>query len=96
MEKKNKNRKKQFEGVVVSNSMQGTVRVRVDTLQSHPVYRKVVNRKKVFFAHTNKELNVGDKVVIRESRPYSKNVKWIVVLPSFLILFLLYIPFIHS
>jgi ribosomal protein S17 len=29
MEKKNKNRKKQFEGVVVSNSMQGTVRVRV-------------------------------------------------------------------
>ena len=79
MEKKNKNRKKQFEGVVVSNSMQGTVSVRVDTLQSHPVYRKVVNRKKVFFAHTNKELNVGDKVVIRESRPYSKNVKWIVV-----------------
>jgi small subunit ribosomal protein S17 len=59
--------------------MQGTVRIRVDTLQSHPVYRKVVNRKKVFFAHTNKELNVGDKVVIRESRPYSKNVKWVVV-----------------
>ncbi len=79
MEKKNKNRKKQFEGVVVSNSMQGTVRIRVDTLQSHPVYRKVINRKKVFFAHTDKELNVGDKVVIRESRPYSKNVKWIVV-----------------
>ena len=79
MEKKNKNRKKQFEGVVVSNSMQGTVRVRVDTLQSHPVYRKVVNRKKVFFVHTDKELNIGDKVVIRESRPYSKNVKWVVV-----------------
>ena len=59
--------------------MQGTVRVRVDTLQSHPVYRKVINRKKVFFAHTDKELNVGDKVVIRESRPYSKNVKWVVV-----------------
>ena len=77
MEKKNK--KKQFEGVVVSNSMQSTVKVRVDTLQSHTVYRKVVNRKKVFLVHTNKELNVGDKVVIRESRPYSKNVKWIVV-----------------
>ena len=79
MEKKNKNKKKQFKGVVVSNSMQSTVRVRVDTLQSHPVYRKVVNRRKVFFAHTDKELNVGDKVVIRESRPYSKNVKWVVV-----------------
>ena len=59
--------------------MQNTVRVRVDTLQAHSVYRKVVNRRKVFFAHTNKELNIGDKVVIRESRPYSKNTKWVVV-----------------
>ena len=78
MEKK-KNIKRQLKGEVISNSMQNTVRVRVDTLQSHPVYKKVVNRRKIFFAHTNKELNVGDQVVIRESRPYSKNIKWIVV-----------------
>ena len=78
MEKKN-NRKRQLKGEVISSSMQNTVRVRVDTLQSHPVYKKVVNRRKIFFAHTNKELNVGDQVVIRESRPYSKNIKWIVV-----------------
>lgn len=75
----NKGQKKELEGVVVSNSMTNTVRVRVDTAQAHPVYRKVVNRKKVFFAHTTQEINVGDTVVIRESKPYSKNVRWIVI-----------------
>lgn len=73
------NKKKELEGVVVSSSMQNTVRVRVDTVHAHPVYRKVVNKRKIFFAHTNEELNVGDKVLIKESRPYSKNVRWIVI-----------------
>jgi len=75
----NKGQKRELKGVVVSNSMLNTVRVRVDTAHAHPVYRKVVNRKKIFFAHTLKELSVGEKVVIRESKPYSKNVKWIVI-----------------
>ncbi len=75
----NKGNKRELEGVVVSNSMEKTVRVRVDTVHSHPVYRKVVNKKKIFFAHTNEEMNVGDKVTIRESKPYSKNVRWIVI-----------------
>jgi small subunit ribosomal protein S17 len=74
-----KGNKKEFKGVVVSNKMQGTVRVQIDTPQTHPVYKKVVNRKQVFFAHTDKELNIGDEVTIRESKPYSKNVKWIVI-----------------
>ena len=70
---------KEFTGVVVSNKMQDTVRVRVDTPSRHPVYKKVVNKKKIFFAHTDKELNEGDEVRIRESRPYSKNVRWVVI-----------------
>ncbi len=70
---------KEFKGVVVSNKMQDTVRVRVDTPVRHPVYKKVVNKKKIFFAHTEKELNEGDEVRIRESRPYSKNVRWVVI-----------------
>ena len=74
-----KGKKRELEGVVVSSSMQSTVRVRVDTVHAHPVYRKVVNKKKIFFAHTNEELSVGDKVVIRESKPYSKNVRWVVI-----------------
>lgn len=78
-EEKNIGRKREIEAVVTSNSMQKTVKVRVDTLESHPVYKKRIKRKKVYFAHTEDELNVGDKVVIRESRPISKNVKWVVV-----------------
>lgn len=75
----NRGKKRELIGVVVSNSMMNTVRVRVDTVQAHPVYKKVVNKKKIFFAHTKDELNVGDRVTIRESKPFSKNVRWVVV-----------------
>lgn len=76
---KNKGRKREIEAVVTSNSMQKTVKVRVDTVEAHPVYKKRVKRRKVYFAHTEEDLNIGDRVVIRESRPISKNVKWVVV-----------------
>jgi len=72
-------KRREIEGVVVSNSMEKTVKVRVDTVESHPIYEKRVKRKKVYFAHTEEELEIGDKVVIRESKPYSKNVRWIVL-----------------
>lgn len=75
-------KKRELVGVVESNGMQSTVRVRVDSTQSHPVYKKVVKKKKIFFAHTENALNIGDKVTIRESRPYSKNVKWVVVIEA--------------
>ncbi|MBP5204147.1 mitochondrial small ribosomal subunit protein uS17m [bacterium] len=78
-EEKKTNKKREINGVVISNSMSKVVRVQVDTLESHPVYKKIVRRKKVFFARTEKDLNIGDKVTIRESRPLSKNVRWIVV-----------------
>lgn len=68
-----------IEGVVVSNKMQGTVKVRVETTTSHPVYKKIIHYRKFFFAHTDKELNEGDKVKIKESRPYSKKVRWVVI-----------------
>jgi small subunit ribosomal protein S17 len=76
---KGEKNKKEFKGVVVSNKMQGTVKVQVDTPVRHPVYKKVVNKRKVFFAHTEKDLEEGTEVTIRESKPYSKNVKWVVV-----------------
>jgi small subunit ribosomal protein S17 len=71
--------KREIKGTVTGNKMQGTVKVRVDTLQAHPVYKKTIKRKKIFFAHTDQELEVGDVVTIRESRPYSKKVRWIVI-----------------
>jgi small subunit ribosomal protein S17 len=72
-------KKREIKGVVIGNKMQKTVKVRVDTVEAHPVYKKVVKRKKVYFAHTDMELNVNDVVTIRESRPYSKKVRWLVI-----------------
>lgn len=74
-----KTSKKEFRGVVVSNKMQGTVKVEVNTPERHPVYKKVVNKRKNFLAHTDKDIEEGTEVTIRESRPYSKKVKWVVV-----------------
>jgi small subunit ribosomal protein S17 len=81
MEEKNKKtgKKREITGTVTGNKMQGTVKVRVDTLQAHPVYKKTIKKKKIFFARTNQELEVGDIVTIRESRPYSKKVRWVVI-----------------
>lgn len=78
-EEKRIDQKRMIEAVVTGNSMQGTVKVRVDTLESHPVYKKRIKSKKVYFAHTEDELGIGDKVRIRESRPFSKRVRWVVV-----------------
>lgn len=76
---KNKGEKREIKGTVVGNKMQSTVKVRVNTLQAHPVYKKVVKKKKIYFAHTDQELEVGDIVTIRESKPFSKKVRWLVV-----------------
>jgi len=74
-----KGKKREIEGVVTGNKMQNTVKVRVDSIGAHPVYKKIVKSKKVFFAHTEEKLELGDKVTIRESRPYSKKVRWLVI-----------------
>jgi small subunit ribosomal protein S17 len=79
MEDKNKGKKREIKGTVVGDKMQSTVKVRVDTLQAHPVYKKTIKKKKIFFAHTDEELELGDIVTIRESRPYSKKVRWLVI-----------------
>ncbi len=81
MKDKNNNtgKKREITGTVVGNKMQKTVKVRVDTLQAHPVYKKTIKRKKIFFAHTDQDLEIGDTVTIRESKPYSKKVRWLVI-----------------
>lgn len=71
--------KKTIEGVVKSTKMMGTVKVSVERPVSHPKYMKRLVRERVFLAHTDMELNEGDKVVIMQVRPYSKNVKYVVV-----------------
>ena len=73
-------RRKRKKGVVVSTKMKDTVVVNVERKIQHPRYKKVVGLKKKYYAHTvNKELAVGDTVVIEETRPISKLKAWRVV-----------------
>jgi small subunit ribosomal protein S17 len=65
-------------GVVVSNKMQKTVVVAVENLVKHKMYQKYIKRTSKFLAHAENALNVGDRVVIEESRPLSKRKRWAV------------------
>jgi small subunit ribosomal protein S17 len=66
-------------GVVVSNKMQKTVVVAVENLTKHGMYQKYVKQTSKFLAHNESaEINVGDRVVIEESRPLSKRKRWAV------------------
>lgn len=64
-------------GVVVSNKMQKTVVVAVENVVRHGMYQKYVKRTSKFLAHAEQtDLNVGDRVVIEETRPLSKRKRW--------------------
>lgn len=77
MNKENKQtKKKQLEGIVLSNKMQGTVKVRVEKPVKHPQYSKTVTYRKTYFASYKEQLEIGDRVVIEETRPVAKNVSW--------------------
>ena len=67
------------EGTVVSNKMDKTVVVLVERTILHPRYKKVMQRGKKYYAHHEKNnLNIGEKVRIKETRPISKMKRWIV------------------
>ena len=64
-------------GIVVSNKMNKTVVVRVDNLVKHRVYMKFIKRKVTFKAHDeSNSCGIGDKVLIVETRPLSKDKRW--------------------
>jgi small subunit ribosomal protein S17 len=69
--------KKTIEGFVVSDKMDKTVVVEGSRLVKHPVYKKLVKRKARYKAHDEKnQCKIGDKVLIVETRPLSKNKRW--------------------
>ncbi len=79
MEEKAKLRKTRV-GIVVSNKMDKTVVVAVDRLIHHPQYRKFIRRRNKFKAHDEgNACGVGDRVLIEESRPISKDKRWNVI-----------------
>lgn len=71
--------KKQLTGIVISNKMQKTLVVRVESVKKHPRYKKRFRAHKKYKAHADQDYLVGDKVVIEECRPLSKDKKWKVI-----------------
>lgn len=66
-------------GRVVSDKMDKTVVVSVDSVRRHPLYHKRITRSKKFVAHDeNNACKPGDLVRIEETRPMSKRKRWIV------------------
>jgi len=64
-------------GRVVSDKMDKTIVVAVETKVRHPLYGKTMSRTTKFKAHDeNNEANVNDKVIIMETRPLSRDKRW--------------------
>ena len=72
-----RNLRKERVGIVVSDKMDKTIVVAVSERVKHPLYKKIVNRTKKFKAHDeNNTCGIGDKVLIQETRPLSKDKCW--------------------
>ena len=64
-------------GVVVSDKMDKTVVVSIKTRVRHPLYGKIMNKTSKLKAHDeNNTCRIGDKVLVMETRPLSKDKRW--------------------
>ncbi len=69
-----RNTRRELTGVVVSDKMDKTITVVVETYKKHSLYGKRIKHSTKFTAHDeNNEAKIGDKVTIMETRPLSKN-----------------------
>jgi small subunit ribosomal protein S17 len=76
-EERAKGRKNAKTGLVVSTKMAKTIVVEVSRRVPHPAYKKIVKKRKKFYAHDEQQTaQVGDVVKIEESRPLSRLKRW--------------------
>ncbi|RKY37390.1 MAG: 30S ribosomal protein S17 [Candidatus Omnitrophota bacterium] len=76
-EGKNRGKRKELIGVVVSDKMDKTIVVRVERLVTHPLYKKTIKKSKKYKVHDEEnKAKTGDKVKIMETRPLSKEKRW--------------------
>ena len=67
-------------GIVVSNKMQKTIVVKVESRYSHPIYSKTMVKTKKYLAHDESgQCNIGDQVLVQETRPLTKRKRWTLV-----------------
>ena len=72
------NNRRRMTGIVTSNKMTKTVVVEISRKFRHPLYRKVVHTSKRVKAHDEIGCQIGDEVQIVESRPLSRDKRWVV------------------
>jgi small subunit ribosomal protein S17 len=70
---------KQLTGTVIHTKLAKTAKVQVQRRWLHPFYHKTLSRKKNYLVHTQIALKPGDRVIIQECRPLSKNKRWQVI-----------------
>ena len=69
--------RKTREGLVVSDKMDKTIVVEIKTRVRHPLYGKIMNRTTKIKAHDeNNDCGIGDKVMVMETRPISREKRW--------------------
>ena len=72
--------RRRLTGKVVSNKMEKSATVQVERLVKHPRYHKYMKRHKNYMVHDEgNQVNLGDVVVIEESRPISRRKRWVIV-----------------
>jgi small subunit ribosomal protein S17 len=72
------NKRRRMKGFVTSDKMMKTVVVEVSRTFRHPLYKKVVHKKKRVYAHDELGSKIGDQVRIVESQPISRRKRWVV------------------
>jgi len=72
------NNRRRITGVVTSNKMQKTVVVEITRNFRHPLYQKVIHNSNTVKAHDELGCQIGDEVQIVETRPLSKEKRWVV------------------
>ncbi len=74
---KTRGTRRQVTGTILSNKMDKTVVVVAERLVKHPLYKKYIRRQHKFVAHDkDNACQIGDKVLITETRPLSKTKRW--------------------
>ena len=79
--------KKKLKGTIISNKMLKTLVVRVEKIKEHPKYKRKFKTHKNYKAHYESladepigdKFNIGDKVIIEETKPISKDKAWKVI-----------------
>ena len=64
-------------GIVVSDRMEKTVVIKVESRYPHPIYSKTVVKTKKYLVHDEHQTcNIGDQILVQECRPLSKKKRW--------------------